>query len=97
MSDEIANIAGLSGEMLVALGENDIKSLDDLADLANDELLDIVGKANLTEDLASEIIMSARAHWFEDEGEVKSDGPHPEAKIIADGDPDDIKSEKLIS
>ncbi len=67
VSDEIANIPGLNSEMLVALGENGIKSLDDLADLANDELIDIVGKVNLTEDLANEIIMLARAHWFEDE------------------------------
>ena len=71
MSDEIANTPGLSGEMLVALGRNEIKSLDDLADLATDELLDIVGKDNLPEERANEIIMSARAHWFE--GEVRSD------------------------
>ena len=44
-----------------------IKSLDDLGDLANDELIEIVGKDNLSEKLANEIIMSARAHWFEDE------------------------------
>ncbi len=68
-----------------------VKSLDDLADLANDELLDIVGKANLTEDLASEIIMSARAHWFE--GEVKSDGQRPETEIIEDVNSDDVKPE----
>ena len=49
VSDEIADIPGLSGEMLVALGEYDIKSLDDLADLANDELIELVGKVNLTE------------------------------------------------
>ena len=67
VSDEIANVPGMTGEMLVSLGDNGIKSLDDLGDLANDELIEIVGKDNLSEKLANEIIMSARAHWFEDE------------------------------
>ena len=67
VSDEIAEIDGLNGQMLVALGENEIKTLDDLADLANDELIDIIGKSNLSEDAADKIIMLARAHWFEDE------------------------------
>ena len=72
VSDEIAEIDGLNGEMLVALGENEIKTLDNLADLANDELIDIVGKGNLSEDTADKIIMLARAHWFEDE-EIEND------------------------
>ena len=67
VSDDVANVDGLTPEMIVALGENEIKSLDDLADLASDELIDIVGKDNLPEDAANEIIMAARAHWFEDE------------------------------
>ena len=66
VSDEIAEIDGLNGEMLVALGENEIKTLDDLADLANDELIDIIGKSNLSEDAADKIIMLARAHWAPD-------------------------------
>ena len=67
VSDEVADVQGLTSEMLVMLGENNIKSLDDLADLASDELIDIVGKSNLDEELANEIILAARAHWFEDE------------------------------
>ena len=67
VSDEVSDVKGLSPEMLVALGENDVKSLDDLADLASDELREIVGEENLSEDNANEIIMAARAHWFEDE------------------------------
>ncbi len=53
--------------MVVALGENEVKSLDDLADLASDELREIVGDVNLSEDATNKIIMAARAHWFEDE------------------------------
>ena len=53
--------------MLVILGENAIKTRDDLADLAGDELLELVPAEGLTLDAANTIIMAARAHWFEDE------------------------------
>jgi N utilization substance protein A len=68
VSDELAEIGGLSSGMLVTLGEKGIKTLDDLADLAADELIDLVGKDSLTGDDANAIIMAARAHWFEGEG-----------------------------
>ena len=67
VSDEVAELEGLTPEMVVALGENEVKSLDDLADLASDELREIVGEVNLSEDATNKIIMAARAHWFEDE------------------------------
>jgi len=54
--------------MLVALGEKDVKTLDDLGDLASDELIEIVGAENLDEETANNVIMGARAHWFEDAG-----------------------------
>jgi len=66
VSDEIASIEALSAKALIALGEKGVKSLDDLADLAGDELVEIVGADNMTEEAANEIIMAARAHWFED-------------------------------
>ncbi|MBT4941294.1 MAG: hypothetical protein HON14_19290, partial [Rhodospirillaceae bacterium] len=50
-----------------------VKSLDDLGDLASDELIEIVGEANLSEDLANEIIMAARAHWFAEEDAAKAE------------------------
>ena len=53
--------------MLVALGEKGVKTLDDLADLASDELVEIVGLENMEEATANDVIMSARAHWFEPE------------------------------
>jgi N utilization substance protein A len=66
VSDEIAAIEALSAKDLIALGEKGIKSLDDLADLAGDELIEIVGADALSEESANEIIMAARAHWFEE-------------------------------
>jgi N utilization substance protein A len=69
VSDEVAGIEALSAKDLVALGEKGVKTLDDLADLAGDELIEIVGEDVFTLEAANEIIMAARAHWFEgDEG-----------------------------
>jgi N utilization substance protein A len=67
VADEIAAIEGISPCMLVALGEKGVKSLDDLADLASDELIEVVGADAMNEEEANAIIMKARAHWFEDE------------------------------
>ena len=83
VSDEVAELEGLTPEMVVALGENEVKSLDDLADLASDELREIVGEVNLSEDATNKIIMAARAHWFEDEDaanvEAEAETPAEEA------------------
>ncbi len=67
VSDDIAGIEELTPAMLVALGEKDVKSLDDLGDLASDELIEIVGADSMDEATANAIIMSARAHWFDGE------------------------------
>jgi N utilization substance protein A len=74
VSDEIAAIEAFTPAMLVALGEKGVKSLDDLADLASDELIEIVGSEAMTEEVANEIIMAARAHWFADEDAAAQGG-----------------------
>jgi N utilization substance protein A len=67
----LATIEGLTPAMLVTLGENGIKTLDDLADLSSGELVDktdgILRESGLGEAEANNIIMAARAHWFEGE------------------------------
>ncbi len=70
VTDEIASIETLSAKDLIALGEKGVKTLDDLADLAGDELVEILGTEVMTEDAANEIIMAARAHWFEGGGDA---------------------------
>ena len=70
VSDEIAAIDGLDPAILVALGENEIKTLDDLGDLAGDELVEILGNLAPSIEEANAVIMVARAHWFEDEEPV---------------------------
>jgi len=65
--DEVAGMEGLTPAMLVKLGEKGVKTLDDLGDLAGDELIEIVGKDAMEEEQANAIIMKAREHWFAEE------------------------------
>jgi N utilization substance protein A len=65
VEDAVAGIDGLSPAMVVKLGHKGIKTLDDLGDLASDELIDVVGKEEMNEEQANAVIMAARAHWFE--------------------------------
>ncbi|WP_119167438.1 transcription termination factor NusA [Algihabitans albus] len=86
VSDEIAAIEGLTASMLVKLGEppapyEAVKTLDDLGDLASDELIEILGDEAPSEEEANAIIMAARAHWFGDEAPAGQDG---EAKDSAE-------------
>ena len=67
VDDELAALEGLSPVALVTLGEAEIKTLDDLGDLAGDELIEILGDLAPNLDDANAIIMAARAHWFDDE------------------------------
>ncbi len=66
VTDEVAAVDGMTPQMLVTLGKNGVKTLDDLGDLAGDELIEMLPEAGLSADEANTIIMAARAHWFED-------------------------------
>ncbi|MCW2381112.1 N utilization substance protein A [Sphingobium sp. B2D3B] len=84
VDDALAEMPHLTEAMLVTLGKAGIKTLDDLADLATDELVakkrndprrrrevsedkgGILAEYGLSEEQGNEIIMAARAHWFED-------------------------------
>ena len=63
-AQNLLEIEGLTPELVAKLAENDILDIDALAELATDELSEITG---LDEETASDLIMKARAHWFEDE------------------------------
>ena len=62
-----ADIEGLDYDMMVVLAENGVKTRDDLADLASDELIEILGEGSMSLSDANDMIMAARAHWFDDE------------------------------
>jgi len=70
VADDLAAVDGLTPGMLVTLGENAIKTLDDFAGLAGDELVEMLaasdkGGVKLELDDANALIMAARAHWYE--------------------------------
>jgi N utilization substance protein A len=67
VDDDLAGVEGVTPAMLVVLGENGIKTRDDLADLATDELQELFTTEPLSDEAANAVIMAARAHWFEDE------------------------------
>jgi N utilization substance protein A len=75
VTDELAEMDEVTPNMLVVLGENQIKTVDDLGDLASDELMEMVPDAGLSIEDANSIIMAARAHWFE---EPQITDPSPE-------------------
>ncbi len=93
VTDELAALDGLSAQMLVTLGKAGIKTVDNLGDLATDELIDpgasdgdgrgILADYKLDEEEANSLIMSARAHWFEDDESVTERG---EAILGTDGE-----------
>jgi transcription termination/antitermination protein NusA len=85
VEDELAALAGLSPGMLVTLGENGIKTLDDFAGLAGDELVEMLaashqGGASLELDDANALIMAARAPWFEESDAASAAPVHPAPK-----------------
>ena len=98
VEDAVAELPILTEAMLVVLGKAGIKTLDDLADLATDELIQkareprrnersdrevrrnrtedkagILATFGLSEEQGNEIIMAARAHWFEEEDAIAAD------------------------
>jgi len=66
VSEDLANaeIDGLDSRKIIQLAEKGVKTLDDLADLAGDELVEMLGADVIKEDAANAIIMAARKHWF---------------------------------
>ena len=88
VSEDVAAVEDLSAVMVAKLGEADVKTMDDLGDLASDELLEIVGADALTPDQANAIIMAARASWFDDEpasdGETADAGAPTEEEAAAE-------------
>lgn len=61
-SSELLNMKGMTEELAYKLAEHNIKSMEDLAELAVDDLIDIDNA--LSEQDAGKLIMTAREPWF---------------------------------
>ena len=88
VADELAALEGVNAAMLVTLGNSGIKTLDDLGDLASDELIEMLGDQAPGVDDANAIIMAARAHWFDellpDETAQADAGEQPVSDVAQD-------------
>jgi len=62
VSEDLIGLDGMTKEIAAKLAENGVKTRDDLAELAVDELTEMTG---IDEERAKELILKARAHWFE--------------------------------
>jgi transcription termination/antitermination protein NusA len=62
VSEDLLGLEGMSKEIAAKLAEHEIKTRDDLAELAVDELTEMTG---IDDERAKELILKARAHWFE--------------------------------
>ncbi len=80
IQEDLMNMEGLPAASILKLGENGIKTRDDLADLAGDELVEILGEDSMNETEANDIIMRARAHWFEDEDKTEENNDTADEK-----------------
>lgn len=68
VSQVLRDLEGMTPELQVKLADAGIHTLDDLADLAVDELTEITGQSS---DEAKTLIMKAREHWFTDDAAVQ--------------------------
>ncbi len=71
MDASLIQFPGIKQEWLEKLGEAKVLTLDDFADLSTPELLEII--PGLGSEEAGQLIMSARASWFEGEEPEKQD------------------------
>jgi N utilization substance protein A len=62
VSDDLLTLEGMDKGLAAKLAENGIRTRDDLADLAVDELVEMSG---VESERAKSLIMTARSHWFE--------------------------------
>lgn len=68
VADDLLAFEYLNAAMILKLAQNQILTLDDLAELDSEELVGFLKEEGIDDEtVAGDIIMAARAHWFEDE------------------------------
>jgi len=61
VADDLIELEGMDKSLAAKLARGNVRTRDDLADLATDELIELTG---IGEDRAKSLITTARAHWF---------------------------------
>lgn len=64
LQNDLIELDGISTDMALKLGEHGVKSREDLADLAGDELVEMLGADVINMNDANALIMKAREIWF---------------------------------
>ena len=82
IADDLLGYDALQLATIVELGRKGIKSLEDLADLAADELVELAPDAGLAGDDAGAIIMDARVRL----GWIEAPEPEPAEEELAEAD-----------
>jgi N utilization substance protein A len=104
VDDKVGETGGFTPAMMVALGEKGVKTLDDLGDLAADELIEILGEDSVDEETANAIIMAARqrAGWFGEEEQAAAEAAQAAAaeadeEALDEGDetPDEVPADEM--
>ena len=67
-AEDLLELEGMDKELAFELASRGIVTREDLAEQAVDDLEDI---ENLAPERAAELIMAARAHWFENEPQAE--------------------------
>ena len=102
VADAVADIEGLTPQMLVVLGEDEVKTLEDFAGCAADELTSkedgILRAFPLTEEDASNMIMTARVvlGWITAEEAFGGAETEGDAEEGADADADGTETEAAV-
>jgi transcription termination factor NusA len=94
IKDDLLEFEPLTLQTVVTLGEKGVTALDDLADLAADELVELLPDSGMSEAEAGDLIMAARAHWFGDEGSGDEGSGDEEEEIEVAGEDEAIEGER---
>jgi N utilization substance protein A len=66
-AEDLLSLEGMDKGLAFLLASKGVVTREDLAELATDDLLEI---QEMDEEAAAELIMKARAHWFEEEAQA---------------------------
>ncbi len=69
-AEDLLSLEGMDKGLAYILASNGVVTREDLAELATDDLIEI---NEMEEEQAAALIMKARAHWFEAEGEQQAE------------------------
>ncbi len=68
-AEDLLNLEGMDKGLAFQLASKGVVTREDLAELATDDLLEIY---EMDEEAAADLIMKARAHWFEEEQQAEA-------------------------